>query len=309
MKINKKNRLTRKFSPLTVTMFVLLSLYAVILLGVLFWAIITSLKPTTFSGFKSGTASTYKFPEKLHFENYIQGFQNFFLEGVPYPKNMGGGTRTVYIGQMFLYTLLYCVGCSVIQTIVQCVTAYLCARFKYKLSKIVEGIVIVVMTIPIVGSLPAEIAVSNDLHLYGHMYGMWIMKANFLGMYFLIFLASFKSIPMTYTEAAKIDGANNMSIMLRIIFPLVKNVIFTIILINFITYWKDYQTPMIYIQTYPTVTYGLFQIIFDSSSESGMVSVPIRMTASVIVILPLVIIFIIFQKRLLGNLTMGGIKG
>ena len=165
------------------------------------------------------------------------------------------------------------------------------------------------MIIPIVGSLPAEITLSKTLGLYNHIYGMWIMKANFLGMYFLIFLAAFNSISMTYTEAAKIDGANNMSIMLKIIFPLVKNVIFTIILINFITYWKDYQTPMIYLNAYPTVTYGLFRVIFDSSSSAGMVSVPIRMTASIIVVMPLIIIFIIFQKRLLGNLTMGGIKG
>ena len=210
---------------------------------------------------------------------------------------------------MFLYTILYCVGCSVIQTIVQCVTAYLCAKFKYKLSKVVEYIVIVVMIIPVVGSLPAEITLSKKLNLYNHMYGIWIMKANFLGMYFLIFLSAFKGISMTYTEAAKIDGASNMCIMLKIIFPLVKNVIFTVILVNFITYWKDYQTPLIYIGAYPTVTYGLFKVIFESSSSAGMVSVPIRMTASIIVVMPLIIIFIIFQKRLLGNLTMGGIKG
>lgn len=308
MKISKDNRLTRKFSPLTIIMLVVLILFSAVLLGVLFWAVMTSFKSTSFSGFKKGTASTYNFPTKFHFENYVKVFENFFIEGVPYPGE-NAGTRTVYIAEMFLYSFLYCVGCSVIQTVVQCITAYLCARFKYKLSKVVEFIVIVVMIIPIVGSLPAEITLSNQLGLYGHMYGMWIMKANFLGMYFLIFLASFKSIPMTYTEAAKIDGASNMSIMLKIIFPLVKNVIFTIILVNFITYWKDYQTPLIYIRTYPTVTYGLFEVIFGSSSSAGMSTVPIRMTASIIVVMPLLIIFVIFQKRLLGNLTMGGIKG
>lgn len=308
MKLSKENKLTRKFSPLTVIMLVILILFSVVLLGMIFWTVMTSFKSASFSGFKSKTPSTYNFPKKLHFENYVKVFENFFIEGVAYPENVGG-TRTVGIWEMFLYTLLYCVGCSVIQTVVQCVTAYLCAKFQYKLSKIIEYVVIVVMTIPIVGSLPAEITLSKQLGLYNHMYGMWIMKANFLGMYFLIFLAAFKSISMTYTEAAKIDGASNMCIMLKIIFPLVKNVIFTVILINFITYWKDYQTPMIYLSAYPTVTYGLFRIIFDSSSSAGMVSVPIRMTASIIVVLPLIIIFIIFQKRLLGNLTMGGIKG
>ena len=308
MKINEKNRLTRKFSPLTAIMLGILILFSVVLLGMLFWTVMTSFKSASFSGFKSKTASTYNLPKELHFENYIKVFESFYIEGVAYPESVGG-TRTVYIGEMFLYSILYCVGCSVIQTLVQCVTAYLCARFAYKLSKIVEYIVIIVMTIPIVGSLPAEITLSKDLGLYNHIYGMWVMKANFLGMYFLIFLAAFKSISMTYTEAAKIDGASNMCVMLKIIFPLVKNIIFTIILVNFIAYWKDYQTPMIYISAYPTVTYGLFRVIFDSSSSAGMVSVPIRMTASIIVISPLIILFIIFQKRLLGNLTMGGIKG
>lgn len=308
MKASKENRLTRKFSPLSAIMLAILILFTIVLLGMLFWAVMTAFKSASFSGFKSKTPSTYKLPKELHFENIDKVMASFFLEGVAYPESVGG-TRTVYIGHMFIYTILYCVGCSVIQTIVQCVTAYLCAKFNYKLSKVVEYIVIIVMTIPIVGSLPAEITLSKKLGLYNHMYGIWIMKANFLGMYFLIFLAAFKGISMTYTEAAKIDGASNMCIMLKIIFPLVKNVIFTVILVNFITYWKDYQTPLIYINAYPTVTYGLFRIIFDSSSSAGMVSVPIRMTASIIVVMPLIVIFIIFQKRLLGNLTMGGIKG
>ena len=98
MKINKENRLTRKFSPLTVLMFLVLISFSVVLLGVLFWAVMASFKPATFSGFKSGTKSTYNFPETWHFENYIKAFENFFIEGVPYPESVGG-TRTVYIGQ------------------------------------------------------------------------------------------------------------------------------------------------------------------------------------------------------------------
>ena len=306
MKINKKNRLTRKFSPLTVIMLVVLLLFSVILLGVLFWVVMTSFKPATFSGFKSGTKSTYNLPETLHFENYIKVFENFFIEGVPYPESVGG-TRTVYIGQMFLYSILYCVGCSVIQTIVQCVTAYLCARFKYKLSKIMETIVIVVMTIPIVGSLPAEIMLSRDLGLYNHMYGMWVMKANFLGMYFLVFYEYFKSLPDSYTEAAKIDGAGNVSVLLRIGLPLAKNLFLTVLLINFITYWNDYQTPLVYLRRYPTIAYAVFQ--WTTGGAGGLASVPVQMTATALLMVPILILFIACNQRLLGNLTIGGIKG
>ena len=306
-KSSENNKLFRKFTPMTVIMLIVLILYSVTLLALLLWALTTALKANDFTGYRHGSSSTYKFPSVLHFENFKNIFENFYLEQVPNAN--GNGTRTVSLAEMYLYTFLYCFGSAFVQTSVQCVTAYLCAKFRYKLSKVIETIVVVVMIIPVVGSLPAEIQLARDLGIYNHLYGMWIMKANFLGMYFLIFLAMFKNISLTYTEAAKIDGANNMRIMLEIIFPLVRNVFFTIILINFITYWKDYQTPLIYLPSYPTVSYGLWMIIFGSTSSKGMGRVPYRMAGSVLVILPLIIIFMVFQKKLLGNLTMGGIKG
>lgn len=307
MKRNSEtNRLSRKFTPLTVIMLIVLILYSLTLLGLIFWVLMTALKQNDITGYMGGTSNTYKLPNALHFENFKNVFQMFKLDQIPDVHN--GGTRTVYLAEMYLYSLAYCLGSAFFQTLVQCVTAYLCGRFKKKLSKIMETIVIVVMIIPVVGSLPAEIQVSMDLGLYNHIYGMWIMKANFLGMYFLIFLAVFKNLPMTYTEAAKIDGANNWQIMTGIIFPLVRNVFFTIILVNFIAYWKDYQTPLIYLNAYPTVSYGLWSI-FLNPPKGGMSRTPYLMAASVLATLPIVILFLIFQKRLLGNLTMGGIKG
>ena len=306
MKINEKNRLTRKFSPLTAIMLGVLILFSVVLLGMLFWTVMTSFKSASFSGFKSKTASTYNLPKELHFENYIKVFESFYIEGVAYPERVGG-TRTVYIGEMFVYSILYCVGCSVIQTLVQCVTAYLCARFAYKLSKAVEYIVIVVMTIPIVGSLPAEITLSKDLGLYNHIYGMWVMKANFLGMYFLIFLAAFKSISMTYTEAAKIDGANPFTIMTQIIVPLATGTITTVFVLAFIGYWNDFQIPMVYLPTHPVAAYGMYE--FQNSKINEIAHTPLRLAGICLMALPIVVFYAIFNKKLNVNLSVGGIKG
>lgn len=306
-KDNGSNKLSGKLSPFTVVLLVVLIIYALTVFGMMFYTVMTSLKLNTTAGYRYNKSTAYTLPKSLHFENYKTIFENFFLEYVP--NASGTKTRTVKLTDMYLYTLLYCLGSALCQTTVQCVTAYLCAKFRYKLSIVIEMIVIIVMIIPVVGSLPAEIQLSRDLGLYNHIYGMWVMKANFLGMYFLIFLAAFKGISITYTEAAKIDGANNATIMLKIIFPLVRNIFFTIVLVNFIAYWKDYQTPLIYIKPYPTVTYGLWQILFTSTPTKGMGRVPMKMAASVLVVLPLIIVFLVFQKRLLGNLTIGGIKG
>ena len=109
------------------------------------------------------------------------------------------------------------------------------------------------MIIPTVGNLPSELQMVVSLNLYNKIYGLWLLKANFLGMYFLMFYGVFKAFPASFTEAAKIDGANNWTIMIKIAFPLVFNVMSTVLLINFINFWNDYQTPLLYMPAYPTV--------------------------------------------------------
>ena len=95
------------------------------------------------------------------------------------------------------------------------------------------------------------------------------MKLNFLGIYFLVFYSILKSLPKTFTEAAKIDGAHNFTIMLKIIFPLTITTFATILLLNFIAYWNDYQVPLIYLPSYPTIALGLFRM--GTSSDNTLV--------------------------------------
>ena len=92
---------------------------------------------------------------------------------------------------------------------------------------------------------------------------------------------------------------------LRTIRPL--GVFFTIVLLNFIAFWNDYQTPMIYIPSYPTLAYGLYYYV-SGSFEQETSSVPMRLAGCVMVAIPLFIIFIAFQKKLLGGVSMGGLK-
>ena len=112
---------------------------------------------------------------------------------------------------------------------------------------------------------------------------------------------------MAYTEAAKIDGAGNLAVLLRIILPLVRNTFFTVMLINFIAFWNDYQTPLIYMPSYPTIALGMFYMA--STTENGLSTVPMRMTGAMLMLIPILVLFLCFHKRLLGNLTVGGIKG
>lgn len=227
--------LKTKFSPFTIVLLIVLAAYVLSMFTLIGWALITSFKsPNDFR------TNAIGMPEKFVW-NYTFVYTKFYVSVLT-----ESGMEVVYMETMFVYSILYSLGCAFFQTLVPCITAYLCARFNYKFSKIVYTAVIVVMILPIVGSLPAELQMAKNTGLYDSIWGLWIMKANFLGMYFLVFYDGFKGLSMTYTEAAKIDGASNMHILLAIVLPLVKNIFFTVMLVNFIGFWNDYQVPLLY---------------------------------------------------------------
>ena len=288
--------LKTKFSPFTIVLLIVLAVYVLSMFTLIGWALITSFKsPNDFR------TNAIGMPEKFVW-NYTFVYTKFYVSVLT-----ESGMEVVYMETMFVYSILYSLGCAFFQTLVPCITAYLCARFNYKFSKIVYTAVIVVMILPIVGSLPAELQMAKNTGLYDSIWGLWIMKANFLGMYFLVFYDGFKGLSMTYTEAAKIDGASNMHILLAIVLPLVKNIFFTVMLVNFIGFWNDYQVPLLYMPSYPTVAYGMYNMA--NTRENNLSSVPMRMTGAMLMFIPIFTLFLIFQKHLLGNLTVGGIKG
>lgn len=288
--------LKTKFSPFTIVLLIVLAAYVLSMFTLIGWALITSFKsPNDFR------TNAIGMPEKFVW-NYTFVYTKFYVSVLT-----ESGMEVVCMETMFVYSILYSLGCAFFQTLVPCITAYLCARFNYKFSKIVYTAVIVVMILPIVGSLPAELQMAKNTGLYDSIWGLWIMKANFLGMYFLVFYDGFKGLSMTYTEAAKIDGASNMHILLAIVLPLVKNIFFTVMLVNFIGFWNDYQVPLLYMPSYPTVAYGMYNMA--NTRENNLSSVPMRMTGAMLMFIPIFTLFLIFQKRLLGNLTVGGIKG
>ena len=246
----------------------------------------------------------------MPFYTYKYAFKVF-----SYKVPIGEGV-IVHLDKLYLNSILYAGGCGLASTVVPCIAAYACARYKYKFSRIMHTTVIITMMIPIVGSQPSEIKMAVDTGIFDTFYGLWIMRANFLGMYFLMFYDICKALPTSFSEAAKMDGANNFQIFFKIALPLIKNTFMTVFLIRFIAFWNEYQVPMLYTPSYPTVAMGLNELMSFAGGAPhlkkgyfDMVETPSRMAAAVLTAAPVCILFGCFQKRLLGNLTMGGVKG
>lgn len=293
------NKMKKKIN-INIKYFILffLALYALSVILIISWGLITSLK--TADEFRRNVLG---FPLTPTLENYFTAFQRFNVE-VTLPDN-----RTALIPMSFqiIYSIIYSLSCALSATIVCCITAYATSKFPFKkINAVIYNIVIITMIMPIVGSLPSELLVTRALGIYNKLWGPIIMSANFLGMYYLVFYATFKVLPDSFAEAAHIDGASEIKIFTKIIMPLIRNTFFIILLIRFIAYWNDYQTPLVFIPSYPTLAYGVF--LFSITTSTELSTVPMKLTASFILLVPTLILFLVFQDKLIGNMRMGGLK-
>ncbi len=297
MKIGK--RLNAPKHPLFWLIFLILFVYAAILLFILSWALISTFKNymMDFSENVSGL------PQKWVLDNYKVVMENMFdivtINGQQYKL-----TFLNLLGN----TLLYTVGSAFVSTFIPCITAYAVARFshRFKWLNVFTLIVLVTMIIPIVGSTPSEIQIASSLGLYDSIWGMFILKGNFLGMYYLIFLGAFNSMPKGYEEAARIDGASNFRVLFKIHLPLTLTTFSTIMLIKGIGFWNDYQTPMLYLPTKKTLAQFFFGFI--NSDNTDISYTPMKLVGAMILILPILTLFIFLNKKIMGNLSLGGLK-
>lgn len=289
----KKNS---RFGAYGTIIFIVLILYTLSLFLPSFWAFLTS-----FKGNIAYLSDPLGFPKVWKWENIRVALDYYVVQ-----VNAGGNITDIYIELMFLYSILYAVGSAFASAFVACITAYVTARFDFKFNKVIYAVVIVTMTLPIVGSLPSELQLLKALGLYNHIFGLWICKANFLGMYYLVFFAAFKSVPKDYFEAAYIDGASQLTVMFRIAFPLVRNTFLTIMLIKFVEFWNDYTVTITYMPSIPTVAFGLYE--YSVSAKPAINNTPMRLAGCYILIVPVLAVFLIFRNRLMDNISMGGIK-
>lgn len=212
-----------------------------------------------------------------------------------------------FIG-MIINTVIYTLGGAFISTMTPCLVAYAVAKCKFKFNAVIEFIVILAMAVPVIGAYPSEIQVLKALNLYDTWLGAAVQKMNFLGVYFLVFLATFRGISDSYAEAAYIEGAGEYRVMLTIMLPLAKNLIMTVMLMLFVQYWNDYQYPLLYLYSKPTLAYGMYYLTHLSRPSEPTNNDPMKMAGSIILFVPILLVFIGFKDTLMKNLSLGGLK-
>lgn len=290
------NRVKQHLNPYNVVIGLVLVLYVVLFISLFLYAFFNSLKDSdTFLYDSVGLPKTWLWG------NYGIIFKEFHVKkGVANPVYY-------YLEHMLGISFLYSFGCALAITISTTLMAYVCAMYPSWYTKIIEAIVIFAIIFPIIGSLPSELQMARNLGFYDSFLGNFFLKFSFSNIYFLLIHAAFKGISVDFREAAQIDGASMFRIMVQIMIPLVMNIVGSVFLVQFIGFWNDFSTPLVFLPSYPTLSVGLLGVQYIT--QGVMAGEPMKLGSYLLASIPIFIVFIIFQRRLMGNLSAGGVKG
>lgn len=290
-----------KLNAASAMIMLFLIIYAAALLLMYLWGFFTSLKSTI--EFRKNLYGLPKgWPWDWAWENYEWAFNNMTV-----PVYKDNSRIDVGLFGMLSNSLIYALLGPLVSLSITWLVAYLIASFPKLLSRIIFRLNIVLMMIPIIGSLPSALQLYMSLGLYDTWGYVVVSGISFIGSNLLIFHAYFSSVSKEIKEAASIDGAGNMSIMLKIVFPLTSKMFGILFLIAFIGRWNDYMTMLIWMPSKPTLAYGIYML--STSTETAGTWPPRQFAGCMILMLPILIVFLIFKDKIIGQVTMGALKG
>lgn len=262
---------------------------AVIFIFPFFWTVSSSLKQP----FEIFSFPPTMFPSVPQWVNYAT-----VLQKVPF---------VTWVLNSLIVVVLYTGGVVVTSSLV----AYSFARFEYRGRDILFMITLGTMMLPSQVTLIPQFILFNALGWINTLLPLWV-PAWFGGGAFFIFLLRqfFMSLPNDLDEAALIDGASYLGIFWSILMPLCKPALATVAIISFIGSWNDFLGPLIYLNSPEKFTVALGLNFFQNVPESaGMPMQHLLMAASVMAILPCLILFFSFQRYFVEGIVLSGIKG
>ncbi|WP_105901686.1 carbohydrate ABC transporter permease [Vibrio gangliei] len=184
--------------------------------------------------------------------------------------------------------------------------AYVLSRFEFKGKKLVLLAYVVAMVIPAVTTQVATFEVIKSLGLINHKASVILLYIGADVVMIYVFLQFMKGIPVELDEAAKIEGASYFLIYRKVILPLLKPAIATIIILRTIFIYNDFYFPLLYLpeSSQVTVSTALYKFTTVFGTEWTTISAGI-----VIILLPSIIIFLLLQKQIYSGVTNGAVKG
>lgn len=263
-----------------------LTVWAVMVLLPFYWMILTSVK--SYSAYSSEYVPKF-FTLSPTFQNYIEAF------------------TSVPLGKYFLNTLIFTVATTAIMMAVIIPAAFAFARLEFKGKNLVFTIFLSLMMIPNELVIITNFVTVTDLNLRNTFLGLILPSVTSV-FYIYLLKENFEQIPEELYKAAKVDGTSDLKYLLKVMIPICRPTIITVIILKVIECWNSYVWPRLITddQSYFLVSNGIQEI---RENGFGRDNIPAMMAAVVAISVPLIILFLIFRKKIMAGVTRGGTKG
>ena len=275
--------------------YILLTLWALIVLFPFYWMLLSSLKSTAAYNAEM-TPSFFTLHPTL--ENYTAAFRS----------------QDEPLGRYLLNTLIFTVITTASMMIVIVLAAFAFARLKFRGRNVLFALFLSLMMIPNELVIITNFVTVKTLGLTDdagnairHFTGLILPSITSI-FYIYLLKENFESIPEELYKAAKVDGTSDLKYLLKVMLPISRPTIVTIIILKVIECWKSYVWPRL-ITTKPQfflVSNGIQNI---RESGAGRDNVPAMMAAVVVVSVPLIVLFLLFRDKIMAGVSRGGTKG
>lgn len=265
--------------------YVILSILAFIQLFPFYLKLVYSLQPKNFI---AELGKIYLWPQGFHFENYVEAWKM---------GNLGVGYRN----SLIVVTIFVAVS-----AFIALLVGYVIAKKKFRGRKLVFMMLLSTLMVPGEVLVIPNYLLVRDLNFLNTLAALIIPGlVNIIG----IFLSKqfMESLPDSIIESAYIDGAGEMSIFFKIILPLSGPIIATYCILTYTTMWNDYLWPMIAANRAKVFTVQLSMKAFEPTFQTAYDKI-LEASALMITLVPIVIVFLIFQKKFVEGISMTGIK-
>ncbi len=264
----------------------LLALWALIVMFPMLWVVYSALKTDQEIFF-----SPWSLPASPQWNNFIRAWSD------------------AHIGKFFLNTMIVIIPAIFFTVMLSAMVSYVLARFPFPGNKLVLYFFMSGMLFPVFLALVPLFFLLNTLHMYGTFHGLVMVYIAFSLPFTIFFLTGFfRTIPSALHEAAIIDGANQYQVFYKIMLPLAKAGLLSMGIFNFLGQWNQYILPLVLLTDSKkyVISQGLAFLALEQKYQNDWSGL---FAAIVIVMVPTLLVYILFQSQIQKGLTAGALKG
>ncbi|MBQ1483387.1 MAG: carbohydrate ABC transporter permease [Erysipelotrichaceae bacterium] len=282
--LERKNK--AKNTIWTVVIFALLIFWAIIVLFPFYWMLLTSVK--SYAAYNAEYIPQF-FTLSPTLDNYIQAF------------------TAVPLAKYFVNTIIFTAVTTLLMMIVVVLSAFAFSRLEFKGKDFVFTLFLSLMMIPNELVIITNFVTVTNAGLRNSFPGLILPSVTSI-FYIYLLKENFEQIPEELYKAAKVDGTSDFKYLWKVMIPICRPTIVTVLILKVIECWNAYVWPRLITddENYFLVSNGIQTI---RESGFGRENIPAMMAAVVVISIPLIVIFLIFHKKIMEGVSRGGTKG